>query len=184
MTIYSRTGDSGTTSLADGTRVRKDDVRIEVLGTLDELNAHVGMLMTLITDKEELSLLDKVQHHLFAIGAIMAYYPMEPPMYLCEKFSSNDILLLEKAIDAITSFLPPQTSFILPSGSSCACQAHICRTVCRRAERQLVSLITDQSFHLHSIQFLNRLSDYLFVLARKCNFCHGITEKRWTKYCK
>ena len=184
MKIYTRTGDDGATSLANGMRVSKDDARISTIGALDELNAHIGMLISMLTDEPENGLLETIQHRLFAIGGIIAYLPGLPPASLQDELSANDITLLEQAIDQITITLPPQTAFVLPSGCPEACQAHICRTVCRRAERSLVTLLNNSEIERLPLLFLNRLSDYLFVLARKCNFCKNIAEKIWQKHCK
>lgn len=184
MKVYTRTGDEGTTSLANSMRVSKADARVSAVGALDELNAHIGMLVSMLTDEPDICLLETIQHRLFTIGGIIAYLPGLPPASLQDELSADDITLLEQAINQIAVILPPQTAFILPSGCPEACQAHICRTVCRRAERSLVALLNNSEIERLPLLFLNRLSDYLFVLARKCNFCKDIAEKKWQKHCK
>ena len=182
MKIYTKRGDRGETVLADGTRVSKSDVRIDAYGTLDELNTHIGVLagqmpQSLREDKEYLG---KLQNMLFSLGAYLAcckdserYVPTD-----------EDLLDLEACIDGMLCLLPSLREFILPSGTSVALQAHVCRTVCRRFERRLVDLSSVGRLYANAIRFANRLSDYLFVLARKLNFIEGVDEKKWQKPCK
>ncbi|HEY9551013.1 MAG TPA: cob(I)yrinic acid a,c-diamide adenosyltransferase [Prevotella sp.] len=181
MKVYTRTGDNGNTSLADGTRILKSDCRLEAYGTLDELNAQVGLLGALLTDAQEQQLIEQIQNTLFSIGAQLA-----SPCQKEETAQQHDhtVEQLEKHIDDIQSVLPPLHDFILPAGNRAAIQAHICRTVCRRFERRLVELAEQGTTPSGILCFSNRLSDYFFVLARKINFLAGITEKKWQKTCK
>lgn len=169
--IYTRTGDAGTTSLANGERVRKNCERLEAYGTVDELNSHVGMLKALILNKADDSttaFLTKIQNDLFVVGGVLAGSGQHVDS---EEMTSR----MEHEIDRLVSLLPALTSFILPAGCKAACEAHICRTVCRRAERLVWCLEGDSA----CAKYLNRLSDYLFVLARYMNVLAGEEEVGW-----
>lgn len=180
MKIYTKRGDDGITSLADGTRVAKDDIRIEACGTVDELNAHIGLLVSLLTDNETVAFLQSLQNCLFTVGAILSSNKVSNQGNIKE----NDIRLLESAIDKLQDLLPPMTSFVLPGGTVAAAQAHVCRTVCRRAERRITAL-RNNAFQLGLIPaFLNRLSDYFFLLSRNLNFIDDKDEKTWPKTCR
>lgn len=173
MKIYTKTGDKGTTSLLGGTRVKKSDPRIEAYGTVDELNSALGMLIVLF--KNEAEFLLKCQHKLFNIGSLLACerdVPFELPTV-----SDNDIKDLEQKIDAYNEHLPPLKNFILPGGSQASAQAQICRTICRRAERRIIELEGDGYEIL--VKYLNRFSDFLFVLAREILFQEGKDEILW-----
>lgn len=170
MKIYTRKGDDGTTSLANGQRISKTSPQLEAYGTIDELNSHVGLLISMM--KEPPLFLNSVQNDLFAIGAILAGAdPSQLPDI------TPRIAELETQIDDITSTLPPLHSFILPAGTQAACQAHICRTVTRRAERLATKAYPHPKAPL--LPYLNRLSDYFFVLARHINHLTSTPEQSW-----
>ena len=179
MKIYTKTGDDGTTSLANGKRVSKTNPRLEAYGTADELNSHIGLLRSMIAspDEAQLQTLTSIQSDLFTIGALLAGAPADKLPDL-----TPHLALLEEQIDEISLVLPPLKSFILPAGCQAACQAHVCRTITRRLERMVlaVNMAEDCSSKEnddtkpeqteHSImQYINRLSDYFFVLARYLN---------------
>lgn len=179
--IYTRTGDSGTTGLGDGSRVAKDDLRIEALGDVDELNAIIGVLRAQITDSQVTNKADwdkslsLIQHWLFDLGGevcIPNYNLLQP---VCIEF-------LEKEIDRMNEDLPMLKEFILPSGSLSCSYAHQTRAVCRRAERSLMSVQTrDQNIQATALQLLNRLSDWLFVASRALQRAEGGQEVLWQK---
>ena len=184
--IYTRTGDKGTTSLVGGVRVPKTHARLEAYGTMDELNSFLGMLIALIDDAAEIELLQFVQHKLFAVGAYLATDQTQnhhaASSYLCEE----DVERLEKAIDRLDAELPPLKAFILPGGCYPASVCHVCRTICRRAERCMLSLEEQLVCEIDSLykSFINRLSDYLFVLSRKLNHLANKSENYWINTCK
>ncbi len=185
MKIYTKTGDQGKTSLYGGTRVFKNDLRIETYGTIDELNAHIGLLKDQKVDKMIAENLLKIQHDLFTIGAILATAPEKKILkngkerLNISKISENDILFLEQEIDAIEKQLPSMTHFILPGGHQTVSFCHIARCVCRRAERLTVHLHQKEPINEIVISYLNRLSDYLFVLARKLTIDNQAKEIPW-----
>ena len=183
--IYTRTGDDGTTGMADGSRVSKADALFFVMGDVDELNAHIGMILAQIEDLEAdkaqrftaiSDSLSTVQHLLFNIGGELAM-----PQY--KGISESHISWLESEIDTFNQDLPALKDFILPAGSPLVSQVHIARTVCRRAERQAVNLqqISDQAISTNALKLLNRLSDWLFVLSRYCAKVEGSKEVLWDK---
>jgi cob(I)alamin adenosyltransferase len=157
--IYTRTGDDGTTGLADGSRVDKDSARVEAMGAVDELNCLVGAVMVHPVPETVDALLTDVQHALFDIGGEMA---IPGAVTLTESY----VLGLEQALDRFNADLPMLKEFILPGGGAAAVAAHVARAVCRRAERRLLSLARAEAVNPHSQRYLNRLSDLLFVLAR------------------
>ncbi len=166
MKIYTKTGDKGKTGLIGGTRVSKSDVRLEAYGTIDELNAHIGLLMSLNISNQEVCFLQNIQNFLFSIGANLATDTEKTDYNNSSIVKEEDIKVLEKEIDRITSKLKPLENFILPSGSQTASQCHICRTVTRRAERRIVEMTDFYPIHQNLITYVNRLSDYFFSLAR------------------
>lgn len=174
--IYTRTGDCGTTSLACGTRVPKDHIRVNAYGTIDELNAHIGMLLVTVADTYFADTIEHITNNLLTIGSILATEKTgKCPL------TNNDIETLEEEIDKLNAQLPPMRNFILPSGNEAAARANLCRTVCRRAERIIVSLQRETEID-HTIQiYINRLSDYFFLLQRQ--LLEG-KEKIWEKPCK
>jgi cob(I)alamin adenosyltransferase len=173
--IYTRTGDAGQTSLFGGTRVPKNDARIEAYGTVDELNSFLGLARAAGIPPEIDAQLLRVQSDLFAIGAHLA----SPDPTRFAGVDEGRITELEKGIDAMEPELSPLTSFILPAGSIGATHLHASRTICRRAERRVVALEDDAPATLSTITYLNRLSDYLFVAARFANLRAGIADVPW-----
>ncbi len=167
MKIYTKTGDKGTTSLIGGTKVPKSHLRIEAYGTVDELNSCIGLCRDLLTDENSRTILQEVQDRLFTIGSSLACDPIKEPGMRIPDLKEEDVVLLENEIDKMNEVLAPMKNFILPGGHATISHIHITRCVCRRAERccvrlELEGLETDQVI----LKYLNRLSDYLFVLAR------------------
>jgi cob(I)alamin adenosyltransferase len=189
MKIYTGSGDRGKTSLFSGERVPKDHERIEAYGDLDELNSVIGALIAgLPRQTEDLRReLEKVQSDLFHIGAWLATSPGAPAAASLQPLDPDGAAGLERCIDRIEATLPPLTGFILPGGSQAAAWAHVARTVCRRTERRAVRLCavqpqTDSTEQLQrSIVYLNRLSDYFFVLARQLNRLQGVEDALWKR---
>ena len=162
--IYTKTGDKGTTSLANGERVAKTDVRIEAYGTVDELNSFIGLLRV-AAESEQLAW---IQNRLFNLGALLSAAPGE-------WISEADVHQLEQWIDAMQAVVPPMRAFILPAGGETVCRSHVCSTICRRAERRMLEAQSDEI----ALKFVNRLSDYLFVLARFLSYQNGEKESFW-----
>lgn len=180
--IYTGTGDSGTTSLVGGSRVRKDDVRIEAYGTVDELSSAIGLIESAreLPAKEQ-ETLRWIQHRLFNIGSYLATENDSP--YKTMAVGSDDVGHLEEAIDRIDSQLPPIRQFILPGGSELSSRCHLARTICRRAERRILTLSGHTPIDQQVLRFINRLSDFLFILARFNNIKSGHEEIFWDKNC-
>ena len=178
MKIYTKTGDKGKTGLFGGARVSKDDIRIESYGTVDELNSFIGTLEANISIEEQKRLLLEIQHRLFTVGSNLASDPAKE--MITPDLKEADIEKLEAAMDQMNEILEPLKSFILPGGSNAVGLAHICRTICRRAERRVVSLSNVSSVDEKIIIYLNRLSDYLFILGRMIAHHEGIVEIKWT----
>ena len=176
MKIYTKTGDNGTTSLIGGTRVQKNDPRLECYGTIDELNAYIGLIRDTYENEEIQAQLLDIQQKLFVVGATFANEKQNPSI---PTISQTDIDLLEQKIDKISSELPPQKSFILPGGHPVSSYCQIARTVCRRAERRIYDLADDYFTNNLSTIYINRLSDYLFVLARKALKDFNKSEITW-----
>ena len=178
MKIYTKTGDKGQTSLIGGIRVPKHHIRIEAYGTVDELNSWMGVLRDLIEDKTTKALIVDIQDRLFTIGSLLASDPEKSKMKLPE-LHAEDILQLEKEIDAIDSSVPPMKSFVLPGGHLTVSYCHVARCVCRRAERHTIHLSENAPVNDLVLQYLNRLSDYLFMLSRKLTQELGAEEIPW-----
>lgn len=185
MKIYTKTGDDGTTGLFGGTRVPKHHIRIESYGTLDELNSWIGLIRDQQIDKSSKQVLIKIQEKLFTVGALLAIDPEKEKLKSGKdrlnipKIDSGDLNLLEKEIDLMEQDLPPMTHFILPGGHTTVSYCHIARTICRRAER-LVSQLNDfEPVDPILLSYINRLSDFLFVLARKLSYDVQAEEIRW-----
>ncbi len=177
MKIYTRTGDDGTTGLFGGPRISKYDLRIEAYGTVDELNATVGLVRT--NPLEGLDpVLEAIQEELFELGADLAT-PLDAGVRVA-RVSPERSTELERRIDCLEADLAPLQSFILPGGSTAAAQLHVARTVCRRAERLVVRLAAENGTHPEVITYLNRLSDFLFVAARWANHAAGESDVTWT----
>ena len=177
MKIYTRTGDLGQTSLFGGTRVPKNDARIEAYGTIDELNSFLGVARAAWSDSPIDTVLHQAQVDLFEIGAHLA----SPGTSRFPGVDPDRITDLERAIDFMESELEPLRSFILPGGAPAAGHLHVARTVCRRAERLVVALGDESSATQSTIAYLNRLSDYLFVAARFANKRHGVADVPWQR---
>ena len=171
--IVTRTGDKGTTGLADGSRVSKDSVRIHCLGTVDELNSHLGLLLSETLPQDVRELLLAVQNDLFDLGGSLAY-PVAP-------FNEDKLARLDTAITHYNADLPPLKEFILPGGTRAASLCHITRTVARRAERDLVTLAHNEETPTNALPYLNRLSDLLFVLSRVLNRSAAQAETLWKR---
>ncbi len=178
MKIYTKGGDKGKTSLFGQARVDKDDIRIEAYGTVDELNSSIGLLESGKLPNESKAQLLVIQKKLFDIGSHLASDPEFD--YPLPQVSDKDSIFLEKAIDQMNEELTPLKNFILPGGSSIAAKAHVCRTICRRAERRVVTLSKVAQVEPEIIIYLNRLSDYFFVLARFLLKKDGLDEVAWT----
>jgi len=185
MKIYTKTGDKGTTALFGGTRVPKHHIRIDSYGTVDELNSHIGLVRDQNIAKHYKDILEKVQDKLFTVGAVLATDPEKAILKSGKqrlnipKISDVDIKLLEDEIDEMNTHLPPMTNFVLPGGHQTVSFCHITRCVCRRAERLASALNEIEPFQPNTLTYLNRLSDYLFVLARKLSFDLHAEEVKW-----
>ncbi len=169
--IVTRTGDNGTTGLADGTRVSKNSLRIQCIGTTDELNSHLGLMLCEPLNDEMRSLLLSIQNDLFDLGGALAWPPA--------KFGEDKLEKLDAAIALYNETLPPLKEFILPGGTRAASQCHVVRTVARRNEREMVALAATEDVPVHGLPYLNRLSDLLFVLSRVLNRNAGQQETLW-----
>lgn len=178
--IYTKTGDKGSTSLIGGTKVPKSHLRIEAYGTGDELSSWIGLCKDLLTDDAGKKMLQEVQDRLFTLNASLACDPVKEPKLRIPDLKEQDITLLEQEMDRMNEVIPPMKSFILPGGDPVLSQLHITRCVCRRAERCCVRLeLESQEVEPVILKYLNRLSDYLFVLARYTGHQMGIEEIPW-----
>lgn len=179
MRVYTRTGDTGETSFSSGKRVQKDHIRLEAYGTVDELNSHLGLIQACILNPGEKARLTRIQNRVFVVSSNLAFdskkLPEKIPVLLDE-----DILDLELAMDSLLDQIPALNNFILPAGHPAVASCHIARTVCRRAERRMVALSREAAIDPILIRYINRLSDYLFVLARKTAYDLGVGEVTWT----
>lgn len=188
--IYTKTGDKGMTSLVGGQRVSKTDLRLEAYGTVDELNSQLGLLLTEVGDASDHALLNEVQNHLFVVGGYLATDQSTTQLRAQSVVTPAMIESLEKAVDEIDSSLPKLRAFVLPGGTKGASMAHVCRTVCRRAERRILALNNqlkernEAELDANVLSYMNRLSDFLFVLARKMNIIEGQDEIIWKNPCK
>lgn len=178
MKIYTKTGDKGQTSLIGGTRVPKYHLRIETYGTVDELNSYIGLIMCQGIETHDQQLLKEIQDRLFTIGASLAADPEKSKMKIPDLHDS-DIVLLENEMDKMNETLPPLKHFVLPGGNTVVSYCHVARCVCRRAERLTVQLAENSFVDEHVTIYLNRLSDYLFVLARKLTTYFKAEENVW-----
>lgn len=178
MKIYTKTGDAGQTSLLGGTRVLKNHVRISAYGALDELNAYLGLLRDLSETEERKNILFEIQNNLFVIASELAS-ENEKAHSFALAFDEKESLVLEAEIDNMEKELEPLKSFILPGGHQVVSFCHIARTVCRRAEREIISLSQEAHVKDGIIKYINRLSDFLFVLARKYAREYGVGEVVW-----
>ena len=178
MKIYTKTGDQGTTALFGGKRVSKSDLRIDAYGTIDELNSYIGLLRDQEVNQKRKVVLVEIQDRLFTIGSILATEPGNTKVKI-PFLQEDDILFLEKQIDEMDSQLPAMKSFVLPGGHMSVSFGHLTRTVCRRAERLVIALDQQEKVNSLIIKYLNRLSDYLFVLCRKMTQELGAEETPW-----
>lgn len=178
--IYTKTGDKGKTSLIGGTKVPKSHIRIESYGTIDELNSYIGLCADQLMDKSSKDMLKEIQDRLFTIGSSLACDPEKEPLMKMPDLKLEDISLLENAIDTMNETLPPMKFFILPGGHVAVSSLHVARCICRRAERICVHMQEENIFiDPLVIQYTNRLSDYLFVLARYTGHLLGAEEIAW-----
>jgi cob(I)alamin adenosyltransferase len=178
--IYTKTGDLGNTSLIGGTKVPKSHLRIESYGTIDELNSYIGLVGDLLTDDHSKLILREVQDRLFTVGSSLACDPDKEPLMKIPDLKNEDIILLEKEIDRMNDILPVMKSFILPGGHTAVSTIHVARCVCRRAERLCVHMQQEDLFvDPLVIQYINRLSDYLFMLARYTGHLMQVPEIAW-----
>lgn len=173
--IYTRTGDKGDTGLGDGSRIAKDHIRIEAIGTVDELNSSIGMVLANTIPDDITQCFNKVQHHLFDLGGELCI-----PGHVA--LDENYITYLEETLDGFNANLPMLKEFILPAGGHATSSCHLARSVCRRAERRVVTLAKDETLSPYSIQYLNRLSDLLFVIARVLARYENGSEVLWKPY--
>lgn len=178
MKIYTKTGDAGTTALLGGTRVGKNHLRLEAYGTLDELNAWMGLLRDFKVNERRAAFLKEVQDMLFTLGSHLATAPGKQIRHM-PTYTEADIAALEQQIDNMEEGLPALKNFILPGGHPEVSQAHIARCVCRRAERLVVALHEQEPLDPAILMYLNRLSDYLFVLGRRMSHDLGAAEVAW-----
>ncbi len=185
MKVYTKTGDKGTTALFGGTRVPKHHIRIESYGTIDELNSHIGLVRDQNIHQDYKTVLIEIQDRLFTVGAILATPPEKEtlkngqPRLQQLGIKESDIEYLEKEIDTMEEILPQMTHFVLPGGHTTVSYCHIARCVCRRAERLATHLNDIEPIDEFVIKYLNRLSDYLFVLARKLSYDLKVDEVKW-----
>ncbi|MEM9000498.1 MAG: cob(I)yrinic acid a,c-diamide adenosyltransferase [Bacteroidota bacterium] len=179
MKIYTKTGDKATTALFTGVRVPKHHIRIESYGTVDELNSWLGLIKDQDIDEHTQLVLEKIQHHLFTVGAILATEPKKDNRLKISKLKNDDVLYLEEEIDAMNKELPDMTHFILPGGHTTVSYCHITRTICRRAERMISYLHEKEPVPDILLAYINRLSDFLFVLARKLSKQLEVIEVKW-----
>lgn len=179
LKIYTKTGDKGSTSLIGGTKVPKSHFRIEAYGTVDELNAHIGLCRDMLTNVVTRITLKKVQEDLFVIGSLLACDPGKDIKMALPEIIEEDIVSLESEIDKMDAILPAMKSFILPGGHVVISHLHIARCVCRRAERCCVRVEEEAPVNPLVLKYLNRLSDYLFVLARYTGHLNKIDDIPW-----
>ena len=178
MKIYTKTGDLGTTALLGGSRVPKHHLRIEAYGTLDELNSHIGFLRDQGINKRSTEELLEVQDRLFTLGSLLASEPGKSKVKIPE-ISGSDVIYLEDAIDQMNENLPPMRNFVLPGGHQAVSACHIARCVCRRSERIIVQLSESSEVPAIVLEYMNRLSDYLFILSRFLSAEFGANETPW-----
>lgn len=178
--IYTKTGDKGNTSLIGGTKVPKSHLRIEAYGTVDELNSYIGLCRDLLSDEQSRKMLLEIQDRLFTIGSSLACDPVKEPKMHLPDLKETDVLMLEQEIDRMNESVPAMKSFILPGGHTTLSHLHIARCVCRRAERCCVRLELESAGEDPIIiKYINRLSDYLFVLSRYAGHLLQVTEIAW-----
>ena len=179
MKIYTKSGDKGKTSLIGGKRVSKDDIQIDAYGTIDELNSNLGLLRDYCSIESDKSFILNIQKDLFIIGSLLALDYSKRSNEQCIDFSQNKIILIENKIDEIDLSLPKMTNFIIPGGHVTVSTCHISRSICRRAERKCIKFAKQFELNNDILIYLNRLSDYLFVLSRKISLDTNTQEIKW-----
>ena len=177
--VYTRRGDMGETSLVGGQRVSKASARLEAFGTVDELSSHLGLLAAMLADGSDKEMIIRIQNCLFNVCTNLATDQEQTELYPSAYLPDGEIEAMEQKVDEIMKMLPERQGFVLPGGTKEAAQAHVCRTVCRRAERRIVALSEVAKITPSVLQYVNRLSDYLFVLAKKINFNANHSEIVW-----
>ena len=182
--VYTRTGDKGTTSLVGGVRIKKSDTRLEAYGTVDELSAHLGLLAAMMDGDDNRQTIIRIQNNLFNVCTHLATDQSQTPLYPSAHLAEGEVAFLEQEVDRLIKMLPERQGFVLPGGTPTAAQAHVARTVCRRAERRIAALAEVAVVGEEMQQYVNRLSDYLFVLAKIINFNSGQSEIIWQNACK
>lgn len=182
--VYTRRGDEGMTSLVGGQRVSKASLRLEAYGTVDELSAHLGLLAAMLPDGDNKDMILRIQNNLFNVCTNLATDQDQTLLYPSAYLPKGETECLEQQVDEMMRSFPEKQGFILPGGTREAAQAHVCRTVCRRAERRIVELATTAKVSPEVLQYINRLSDYLFVLSKKLNIMAGCSEKVWKNACE
>ncbi|MBQ9357262.1 MAG: cob(I)yrinic acid a,c-diamide adenosyltransferase [Prevotella sp.] len=181
--IYTRRGDEGMTDLVGGVRISKADIRLDAYGTIDELSSHLGLLVSLMQPGEERDFVINIQNNLFCVASHLATDQSQTKLYPSGLLEEGETTRLEQRIDMLKDQLPEAQGFVLPGGCTAASQCHVCRTVCRRAERCITRLASEATVGKDIIQYVNRLSDYLFILAKIINFNAGQPEIIWQKPC-
>lgn len=182
--VYTRCGDGGMTSLVGGQRVSKASIRLESYGTVDELSAHLGLLAAMLPEGDDKDMIQRIQNNLFNVCTNLATDQDLTLLYPSAYLPEGETECLEQQVDAMMKIFPEKQGFILPGGTREAAQAHVCRTVCRRAERRIVELASTAKVTPEVLRYVNRLSDYLFVLSKKLNFMAGCSEKTWQNACE
>lgn len=180
--IYTRKGDDGTTALGGGQRIDKDALRVQVYGTVDELNSHLGVAVAAGVSEELQPILAKIQNDLFNLGSDLCFLESDKESLNLPEIETRHVDDLESLIDRWTKVVGPLQNFILPGGAPSAAQLHVARTVCRRAEREVVTLSRAEPVGHHVVAYLNRLSDALFVMARYENHLRGVAEPLWDSH--
>ena len=179
MKVYTKTGDKGETSLVGGSRVLKSDLQIDLYGEVDELNSRIGLLVVHTDDDKAVVLLRKIQSCLFDLGSNLACEEEKKEKFNLPQLAENEVKEIESEIDRINAYLPELKNFILPGGSVASSFAHLCRTSCRRVERLLVGFSSQGELPAFSLEYMNRLSDYFFVLARFLNLQKSVEDIPW-----
>jgi cob(I)alamin adenosyltransferase len=182
--VYTKTGDSGTTALIGGSRVPKTHDRLEAYGTVDELNSFIGLLVSLIATDSDQLFLQQIQQKLFVVGSYLATDQERTEVKSVSVISTDDVVAVENEIDRIDSALPPLRAFVIPGGTQAASVCHVCRTVCRRAERRILTMAENYPISPELLSYINRLSDYFFVLSRKTNLDADNEEIFWNNSCR
>jgi cob(I)alamin adenosyltransferase len=177
--ITTRKGDQGTTALSGGQRVSKDSLRVSAYGSVDELSSHIGLAIALDLDQMLVKMLQEIQNDLFHLGSDLSFLEEDKETISIPQIEQRHVARLEKIVGDLTNIVGPLENFILPGGTTGSAQLHVCRTVCRRAERDVISLSQQESIGREVVPYLNRLSDCLFVMARFENYQKGIDEPMW-----